>query len=275
MFSEAVDGFERNYPVVEQVDADGTTVRVQMHTKAVSAPLRQRRRLADADARFLRAHASGPFKITLPGPSCVTRQSYRRGTTDAAYPDPGALRRDVTGIVCQEVRDLAADGASYVQLDESFIQYVHPEWLDGVRQAGQNPDALIALDVDTDNICYDLARSLGLTTAMHLCQGSRTSAGRPTESFEWLAEHLFAHLHADCFLLEYDSERIRGFEPLRHLPRGKVAVLGLVSSKDPRLENEDHLLRRVEEAARFCPVEQLAISSQCGFQAPPTAMAHT
>jgi 5-methyltetrahydropteroyltriglutamate--homocysteine methyltransferase len=271
IFSEAVDGFVPDYRKIEFVLDDGTTGERVVHSKAVCGKLSPRRRLAVEDAQFLKAHAPGPFKITIPSPCYITHKGFRPGITDAAYDSPEALRLDVAAIIAKEIEDLAKDGASYVQLDEGFIDYVRPEYLEELRTAGRDPETVLAEDVAVDNSCYDRARAHGMTTSMHLCQGSRTNVGRPTQSFEWLAERLFGSLNVDCFLLEYDAERIRGFEPLRHLPRGKIAVLGLISSKEAPLEDEGAIIRRIEEAGKFCSVDQLAISTQCGFQGSGTA----
>jgi len=271
VFSAAVDGFAPEYRTAERKRDDGSVVRVQVHSKAVSGKLAARGRLAGAEAAFMKKHAPGPFKITLPSPCYVTHKSFEKGITDAVYPTPEALRRDVAAIIADEIDALADDGAAYIQLDEGFIDYVRPEYLDALRAAGRDPDEVIAEDITVDNSCYERARTRGLTTSMHLCQGSRTAAGRPTQSFEWLAERLLDQLNVDCFLLEYDAQRVRGFEPLRHLPRNKVAVLGLISSKVPALESEDDMLRRIDEAAKFCSLDQLAISTQCGFQGSGTA----
>jgi 5-methyltetrahydropteroyltriglutamate--homocysteine methyltransferase len=271
VFSEAVDGFSLDYRTAERAQTDGTTVRVKVHSKAVCGTLRARRRLAGAEAAFMKANAPGPFKITLPSPCYVTHKSFETGITEAAYPSPEALRADIAAIISDEIDALADDGAAYIQLDEGFIDYVRPEYLEGLRAAGRDPDKVIEQDIAVDNGCYERARARGLTTSMHLCQGSRTAAGRPTQSFEWLAERLLDRLDVDCFLLEYDADRVRGFEPLRYLPRNKIAVLGLISSKIPALEPIDDMLRRIDDAAKFCSVEQLAISTQCGFQGSGTA----
>jgi 5-methyltetrahydropteroyltriglutamate--homocysteine methyltransferase len=219
----------------------------------------------------MKSNAPGPFKITLPSPCYVTHKSFEKGVTEAAYATPEEMRADIAAIIADEIDALADDGASYIQFDEGFIDYVRPEYLDGLRAAGRYPDQVIAEDIAVDNGCYDRARARGLTTSMHLCQGSRTAVGRPTQSFEWLAERLLDSLNADCFLLEYDAERVRGFEPLRYLPKGKVAVLGIISSKLPAIEPVDDILRRIDEAAKFCSIDQLAISTQCGFQGSGTA----
>jgi 5-methyltetrahydropteroyltriglutamate--homocysteine methyltransferase len=265
-FSEAVAGFEKDYPVREFRKPDGTAAKVEMHTKAVAGKLRSVRRLAEVDARFMREHSPGPFKITMPSPSYVAWQSYRTGFTEQAYPTRQEMHRDLVAIVSSEMRALASEGAAYLQLDEGFTRYVDDGWRERLKEQGLDPVAVLQGDIAADNECYDAVRRDGVTVAMHLCRGSRMSWQRGTGGYDWLAEQLFDALHVDRFLLEYDSDRVGGFEPLRFLPKGKVAVLGLVSSTDPVLESRDTLLRRIEQAAKFCPIEQLAISTQCGFQ---------
>jgi 5-methyltetrahydropteroyltriglutamate--homocysteine methyltransferase len=266
-FSEAVDGFEIAYPIREVERGDGSRVKLQMHTKAINGKLKQKRRLAQTDAEFLRKHSPGSYKITMPSPAVVARNSYKKGVTDKAYPDTNELRRDIGEIVKGEMNALVGEGAAYLQFDEGFTIYAEPDrmkTMDGVRE---NPAQALEEDIALENACYDAVRRDGLTLAMHLCRGSRASFTRGHGGYDWLAEHLFHRLHVDRFLLEYDnSERVGGFEPLRHVPKGKVAVLGLVSSTDPKLERQDDLLRSIEAASAFCPIEQLAISSQCGFQ---------
>ena len=266
VFSEAVDGFEEAYPIQEFTRADGTAVRLQMHTKAIRGRLSQHRRLAETDAGFLKQHARGPFKITLPSPAVVARSSWRKGVTDKAYPEREQLLADTTAIVRGELQALAKDGVPYVQLDEGFTVYVDPQRAELLAD-GRTRERAIEADIAAENACYAAARTAGAVTAMHLCRGSRASFRRGSGSYDWLAEHLFDRLDVDRFLLEYDSaERVGGFEPLRNVPKGKTIVLGLVSSTDPTLESIDELLRKIEAASRFCAIDQLAISSQCGFQ---------
>lgn len=264
-FSEAVEGFESAYPIREMTREDGTSVRLQMHTKAINGKLKQIRRLAQADAVFLKQHSPGPFKITMPSPAVIARNSFKAGVTDKAYPDTAELRNDIRGIVQGEMAALVADGAAYLQLDEGFTIYAEPDRMKAMAIADQ--ERALEEDIAIENACYDSVRRDGLTLAMHLCRGSRASFARGRGGYDWLAEHLFSRLHVDRFLLEYDnSERVGGFEPLKHVPKDKVIVLGLVSSTNPALEKQDDLLRQIEAASKFCPVEQLAISSQCGFQ---------
>jgi 5-methyltetrahydropteroyltriglutamate--homocysteine methyltransferase len=133
-----------------------------------------------------------------------------------------------------------------------------------MKSAGDDPEALLSRDIEVENACYAAAKGTDVVLGSHLCRGSRTAA-RGSGDYEWLAERLFAELEVDRFLLEYDSEAVGGFEPLRFLPKGKTVVLGLVTSKDGALEDQDELIRKIEQAAKFCSIEQLALSPQCGF----------
>jgi len=264
VFSEAVEGFVDDYPIVENRRPDGTTVKVEMHTKSVRGKLRAVGRLAGADAAYLKQHSPGPFKITLPSPAYTARGGYRpAGANDAAYRSREDLLRDTTTILRDEMTALVKDGASYIQLDEGFTHHL---------TAAANRDAAaaekeLATDIAAENECYDAVRTDAVTVAMHVCRGSRVSWHHGPGHYDWLAEHLFNTLHVDRFVLEYDTDIVGGFEPLRFLPKGKVVVLGIVSSKEPRLETRDELIRRIEEAAKYCSIDQLALTSQCGFQA--------
>ncbi|HEY5209070.1 MAG TPA: hypothetical protein VIJ42_06440 [Stellaceae bacterium] len=263
VFSQAVEGFVDQYPAIETDRPDGTKVKVQMHTKAARGKLRAVGRLAGTDAAFLKAHAPGPFKITMPSPAYVARGAFRPSVTDAAiYPDREALLRDTTAIVRDEMIALGKDGASYIQLDEGFTYHLTAAASRDAAAAEKD----LAVDIAAENQCHDAVRSDAVTVAMHVCRGSRLSWAHGSGSYDWLAERLFDALHVDCFVLEYDTDIVGGFEPLRFLPKGKIVVLGLVSSKERRLETRDELKRRIDEAAKFCPLEQLALTSQCGFQ---------
>jgi 5-methyltetrahydropteroyltriglutamate--homocysteine methyltransferase len=262
--SDAVEGFVEHYPVVTRTLPDGQVVELEMHTKAVKDRLKAIRRITDAFLPFLREHATGSFKVTMPSPAMVSRGSFRIGLTDRVYPTRHALLSDLLPIYQAEMRALAAERVAYVQMDEGFIAYVRPDWRDELRAQGRDPEHELAADIAVENACWDLLPADQMVRAIHMCRGSRTTE-RGTGDYEWLAERLFDQLHVDRFLLEYDSDRVGGFEPLRFLPTGKTVVLGVVTSKDPRLEDEDDLLRRIDEAAGYAPVEQLAISPQCGF----------
>ena len=264
VFAQAVDGFEHTFPKMRMRRADGETVEVEMHDLTATSTLSAAGRLAGADAGYLREHAPGPFKITLPSPAFIGRMSYRPGKTDGAYPTRAEFVRDVVRIMREEMEALVADGVAYIQLDEGFVYYVS-EWIKAKEGLEDDLEAALAADIATENICYD-AVSDGVTVAMHVCRGSRVSYMHGMEGYDWLAERLFDALHVDRYVLEYDLE-YGGFEALRHIPEGKIAVLGLISSKEPQLESQDLLLRRIEEASKYCPIDRLALTTQCGFQA--------
>jgi methionine synthase II (cobalamin-independent) len=269
-FSQAVEGFEDRYPVRDRELADGTRAQLELHSKAVVGKLRPVRRLAEIDATFLRQHAPGPFKITMPAPTTVARGGWRDGLTDRVYGSMRELYQDTAAIVRDEMTALAAQGVNYLQLDEAFTSYAREGAPQQMRDQGKDPERLLADQIEFENQCYDTVRGQGVTLAAHLCRGSRSRAPKPAltdpdrqgRDFDWLAERLFSELHADRFLFEWDS----GFQALRFLPRDKVVVLGIVSSLTPELEPQDRLLRSIEAAAKHCSVEQLALSSQCGFQ---------
>jgi 5-methyltetrahydropteroyltriglutamate--homocysteine methyltransferase len=226
--------------------------------------VRPTRRITAAFLPFLRQHATRAFKVTMPSPAMVSRGGFVNGVTDGAYASRHDLLDDLLPIYQSEMRGLAAGGVPYVQMDEGFIAYVRPDWREEVRGRGLDPEQELAADIAAENACWDLLPPEHVVRAVHMCRGSRTTE-RGTGGYEWLAERLFDQLRVDRFLLEYDSELVGGFEPLRYLPKEKAVVLGLVTSKDPRLEPEETLLRRIDEASRYAPVEQLAISPQCGF----------
>src|SRR5262245_6740473 len=165
-FSEAVDGFEAGYPIREMTREDGTTVKLQMHTKAICGRLAQQRRLAATDAQFLKANAPGPFKITMPSPAVIARASYKPGVTDKAYPDAAELRHDIVGIVKGEMQALIDDGAAYLQLDEGFTVYADPERMKTMSGVEANPERALEEDIAAENACYDAVRGTGITLAM-------------------------------------------------------------------------------------------------------------
>lgn len=174
---------------------------------------------------------------------------------------------DGAEIVRNEIVELAKEGVSCIQFDEGFIGYLRTD----LNQAGNanigDREAELERDIALENSVYDAVKSLGVTTAMHMCRGSRITHQKGGGTYDWLAERLFGAVHVDRFLLEYDdTERVGGYEPLRHLPKGKIAVLGIVSSKDAAVETRETLLKEIERAAKFCPIEQLALTTQCGFQ---------
>ena len=228
--------------------------------------LAPKRRVTGAESAFLGRHAPGPYKVTIPSPTWYLR-GYIEGTSNRVYPTPADALRDLTQIVHGEVQALVGEGVPYVQIDS--IRYVFDytdeerrrEW----RDVGVDPDRAIDETVTADNaVIAGLARD-GVVFGLHMCRGNNRSRWFAEGGYDRIAEQAFGRLRYDRFLLEYDSERAGGFEPLRFVPKDKTVVLGLISTKTPQLESQDDLLRRIDEAAKYVAVDRLALSPQCGF----------
>ena len=264
-FSDAVEGFVAASRTIVWHTADGRTVEEPSFSKVVGAKLRAKARITGAESAFLKAHAGGPYKITMPSPLIVVRQGFLAGTTNTAYANSDALLADVLAIMQSELRALVAEGVAYIQIDEGFTGFLGDAWRERARAQGQAPEAVLAQAIATENRLYEAIDSADTITAAHICRGNSRSRWTQSGSYDALAEQLFNTLKVDRFLLEYDSERAGDFAALRFLPKGKIGVLGLISTKSPVLETESDLLRRIEEAARYAPLERLALSPQCGF----------
>jgi methionine synthase II (cobalamin-independent) len=262
--AEAVEGFMHDHVLLEWHGPGGGTE--TSTARVVSARLRQTRRLTVHEVAFLKAHAPGPIKMTVPCPSNYVIGSYKPGVTEHVYPTREALLHEITDIIHREVEALLAEGVAYVQLDAPF--YAH--YLDAItreqlRASGVAPDQLCAQSIAADNACIAGLARADVTLGLHICRGNSRSRWYAQGGYEPIAEQLFAEMAVDTFLLEYDTDRAGGFAPLRFVPPGKTVVLGLVTTKEPKLESPDVLCRRVDEASRYVPLEYLALSPQCGF----------
>ncbi|HEY7293727.1 MAG TPA: hypothetical protein VH916_01755 [Dehalococcoidia bacterium] len=262
--TEAVDGFVPD-PRPRGAAPDAPATWTEVPTTVAGGRLHRLYRLTAVEVAYLRQHAPGPFKVTLPSPVAAMNALYRPGASDEAYPSPEDLLDDLVPIIREEMRALVEDGVSYIQLDEGFSGFVGEGWRGRLRFMGQDPVGALDRAIAAENACYDALPRDSLTLAMHLCRRNARSAWGGIAGYEDLADQLFNSLHVDRFLLDYDCERSGSFSPLRFLPAGKTAVLGLVSSRQSWLETEENLLSRIEEASRYAPLERLAISTQCGF----------
>jgi 5-methyltetrahydropteroyltriglutamate--homocysteine methyltransferase len=271
-FTDAVEGFDFGDSVSRTWKDDKEKVQ---HTAAtisrvngiVTSTLKQRQPLTGRELPFLREHASGPIKITLPSATQFPAISFKYGITDAVYHDPFAFLHAVTGIMAEDIRGFAASGISYLQIDAPrYSYYLDPTWTAWMqKELRVDPAEMLTASLNADNTCFRAARNPGVTLAIHLCRGNNRSHWYAEGGYDAIAERLFHELAVDRFLLEYDDERSGTFEALRFVPKGKIVVLGLVSSKRPELERKEDVIRRINDAARFLPLEQLAISPQCGF----------
>jgi 5-methyltetrahydropteroyltriglutamate--homocysteine methyltransferase len=220
------------------------------------------------EAAFLKQHAPGPFKVCVPSVVQYADSKYKPGVTDKVYPTRRAMIQDLAAILGEEVQRLIDAGTFYVQLDgPSYLTHL----LDSrrrqqLRETGADPDEVLDDAIAGDNaIIRAVKRNPSMAIGMHFCRGNNRSAWSAEGSYEAIAEKTLGSLEADRFLMEYDTERAGGFEPLRFVPKEKTVVLGLITTKEPRLESEDLLLRRIDEASKYVAAENLAISTQCGF----------
>jgi 5-methyltetrahydropteroyltriglutamate--homocysteine methyltransferase len=282
-FTDAVEGFDlaeatpRSW--IAELDASPTNGSGEMNAGkqedadvsrvagVVTAKLHQPRRLTGHELSFLLQHSPGPIKMTLPSVTQFPAISFKRGVTDRVYKDHSELLWAIVEIMKAELAQLSREGVNYIQIDAPrYSYYVDPKWREWIRKEMQvEPNDLLDESIRADNACLDAARRPGITLGMHLCRGNNRSHWYAEGGYDAIAERLFHELAVDRFLLEYDDDRSGTFEPLRLVPKGKIVVLGLVSSKRPALERKADLIRRINEAARFLPLDQLAVSPQCGF----------
>jgi 5-methyltetrahydropteroyltriglutamate--homocysteine methyltransferase len=215
--------------------------------------------------KFLKARAKVTPKMTIPSPSAVHFRHGREGVPEQLYPDIREFYRDLGETYRKAVRAFADAGCRYLQLDEVNLTYLcDPKQRQIVIDRGEDPDALPAAYAGMINAAIsDIPSDMAIT--MHLCRGNFRSTFIASGGYEPVAELLFNRINVHGYFMEFDSERAGGFEPLRFVPKGKQVVLGLVTSKSGMLESKDEIRRRIDEAARYVPLDQLCLSPQCGF----------
>ena len=230
-----------------------------------SGKLARRGPISGAELDFVARATQRTAKITLPSPPTMHFWRGAAGIDARAYPDPAAFFADLVAVYRQEIADLAARGARYVQLDEvPLAMLCAPEVRERLRAEGEDPDRLVDLYLRLFREVLAGAPP-DVTFAMHLCRGNYKGRWLAEGGYEPIAERLFAEVPVEVFLLEFDTARAGGFAPLRFVPAGKRAMLGLVSTKTPVLENADELARLVDRAAEHAPLDRLGVCPQCGF----------
>ncbi|MBN9563362.1 MAG: 5-methyltetrahydropteroyltriglutamate--homocysteine S-methyltransferase [Alphaproteobacteria bacterium] len=237
------------------------------HALRVTGPIRWSKPVMIDDYRFVAGHAgSAVTKQTIPSPSVVHFRGGRRAIDASTYPEMDGFFADLAAAYRDAVGAFAAAGCRYLQLDEVNIAYLcDPEQIASLKARGEHVENLLGIYGDMLNTAIS-GRSPDMTISMHLCRGNFRSTWVASGGYEPVAEVLFNQINADAYFMEYDTDRAGGFEPLRFVPRGeKVVVLGLVTSKTGELESKDELKRRIDEATKYLPLEQLALSPQCGF----------
>jgi 5-methyltetrahydropteroyltriglutamate--homocysteine methyltransferase len=262
--ADAVDGFVRQKVMLDWKGPGGGLE--ASSANAVGAKLRKVRKLTGHELPHLLALAPGQFKITLPAPSNFMLASYKPGLTDPFYPTHADLLRDLVEIVRDDIEWLVAEGVTYIQFDAPYYShYLNPQHRAQMQEQGRDPDREMEAGIAADNAALAGIPRDKVTVALHVCRGNSRSRWYSEGGYDAIAEKLFGAMDVDRFLLEYDDERSGDFEPLCQVPRGKTVVLGLVTTKEPSLESPDELRRRIDEAARYIPIWNLAISPQCGF----------
>ena len=267
-FNDAVEGIDEGVAVARTWQTGtGPSSRPSMVPGTVVGKIKQTRRLTGHEFAFVKQHSPGDVKVTLPTVNQFPAIYYKKGISDKIYPTYSDFLQDIVPIVKAEIAALINEGAQYVQIDAPrYSYYIDPKWRSYVKnEMGVDPDQALDEAIRTDNACLEGAKRPGTILAIHLCRGNNRSQWYAEGGYDAIAEKLFGRLNVDAFLLEYESERAGTFEPLRFVPPGKTVVLGLVSSKLAELESEDQLARRIEEASKYVPLENLAISPQCGF----------
>jgi 5-methyltetrahydropteroyltriglutamate--homocysteine methyltransferase len=263
-FIDAVEGFGLREGTLGFRDAAGE--RGAPSSPYARARLRRSRGIATEEFRFLRSVvATGVPKVTLPAPDVMHFFLGPRSVDAPAYPDVEAYYADLVAIYRAELAELGALGCGYVQLDDTALPCnCDPDVRAQVRARGEDPDALTDRYVRLLNDAV-AGRPVGMVLAVHMCRGNLKGAWMAEGGYDPIAERVFGSLAVDALLLEFDTPRAGDFRPLRFVPAPKRVVLGLVSTKSPALETADALLRRIEEAARYVPLERLGLSPQCGF----------
>ena len=221
-----------------------------------------------ADFQYLKSQIKGAStaKVTIPSPTMLHFRGGRAGISKQHYPelDPD-FYQDVANAYGDELRSLAAAGCTYVQMDDTNLAYLCDEKMrEAARSRGDDPNELPHRYAKFINLVV-AQKPAGMTLAMHLCRGNFKSTHAASGNYEPVAEALLKEMNLDAYFMEYDDDRSGNFKPLRYLPKGKTVVLGLVTTKFGAMESKDDLKRRIDEAARYAPLDQLALSPQCGF----------
>lgn len=250
----------QRWEIPDQGEQKGTAV---AQRRPVAQKISLARNVPMDEFRFLQQVAHKPGKVALIGPDRIS-QRFDWQNSKTIYAGLDDFVADVVKVEREIIRGLVDAGCRYVQIDApGYTAYVDPPSLAAMRARGEDPKENFSRSLKADNAM--LAGFDDVTFGIHLCRGNQRSMWHREGTYDDIAERLLNELNYDRFLFEYDTPRAGGFEPLRFLPKGKVIVLGLVSTKVPQLESIDELKRRIDQAAKFAPLDQIAISPQCGF----------
>src|SRR6476661_7198781 len=259
---EALEGFDKfgGWSITFR-DTEGHDSTVQR--PVVVEKLRWRRQMSVEEFTYLRGRTKKPVKVTLLSAQQAAAY-YEPEKSRGAYATRDAYLADLVDFTRREIAELKRLGCEYIQIDAPQYAALLDETIrEGYRKRGSDPDKMLDACIELDNAIID--GHTGVTFAVHICRGNHKSMFYASGGYDRIAEKVFSCARFHRFLLEYDDERSGTFEPLRHVPEDRTVVLGLVSSKVPRLESRDDLRRRIDEAAKIVPLDRLALSPQCGF----------
>ena len=230
-----------------------------------TGPLKRSHGIETDNFKYLASVTAQTPKLCIPSPTILHMRGGRDAVDKQAYPDMERFYTDLARIYSEEIRALAELGCRYLQLDDPNVAYLCDEKMrESVRQIGEDPNQLPRTYAKLINESIK-DRPANMTVCMHICRGNFRSAWAAEGGYDPVAEILFNEFKLDGFFLEYDSPRAGSFSPLRFVPKDKTIVLGLVTTKSGQMESADEIKRRIDEAARYVPLEQLALSPQCGF----------
>ena len=231
----------------------------------VTGKLQLKKCIFGEDFTYLKSITKGTPKLTIPSPSMIHYRGGRAAIDAAVYPDMKEFWRDLSQVYADEVEQLGKLGCTYLQLDDTSLAYLNdPAQREHIAQIGGDAESQHLVYIDLINAALT-KKPAGMTVCTHLCRGNFRSSWVAAGGYDHVADALFGQLNVDGFFLEYDDERSGGFEPLRFVPKGKRVVLGLVTSKRGTIESKGLLKRRIDEAAKYVPLEQICLSPQCGF----------
>ena len=231
----------------------------------VDGKIRRNRPINRDPFLFVNDRTEGVVKVTMPSPPIVHFFGGRLAVDEAAYPDLDEFWSDLARAYREEIADLAEAGCTYVQLDECILALMcDPKFRRQLEARGDDPDSLLKTYVRVIGDALS-DRPDGVFVSMHLCRGNNRGHWLGEGGYDYVSDLLFNEIDVGAYFMEYDSPRAGDFGPLARLPAGKTVVLGLVTTKSPEVEDADAIKRRIDEAARLAPLEQLALSPQCGF----------
>ncbi len=264
-FLEQLEGVEVRGGIASKFHGAAGDVDFAPPVMHVTGKLRHVKPIQLADFEFLKSVTARTPKVTIPSPTMLHFRGGRAAISREAYPDMEGFYDDIAACYRDEIRALADAGCRYLQLDDTNLAYLcDPKMREGAKARGDDPDELPRRYARLINAAIR-DRPAAMAVCVHLCRGNFQSAWAAEGGYDPVAEVLFNDLDVDGYFLEYDDARSGDFRPLRFVPKGKQVVLGLVTSKTADLERKDDLVRRIEAAAKYAPLDQFSLSPQCGF----------